>query len=176
MANKRVKINVGDKYGFLTIVKEIEPKYDKRNKIVRIFTCACDCGRYTDVRLYSLRQGNTKSCGCYSIDVQKENAIKRNTTHNLSKTSIYKTWRSMKHRCFNSNNKYYKHYGGRGITVCERWLESFINFYNDMGPKPTPLHSIDRIDVNGNYDPSNCKWSTSSEQQKNKRKYETHNK
>lgn len=169
MANKLVQINVGDRYGFLTIVKEIEPKYDKRNKIVRIFTCNCDCGRSIDVRLYSLRQGKTKSCGCYALKVQKENIIKRNTTHNLSKTSIYNTWRSMKHRCTNSNNKYYSYYGGRGIKVCDRWLNSFQNFYEDMGPKPTPLHSIDRINVNGNYEPSNCRWATPSEQQKNKR-------
>ncbi len=169
------QVNAGDKYGFLTIVKEIEPVYSSSFKIRRV-NCMCDCGKNIDVRLRSLRQGNTKSCGCYSIVVQKENAIKRNTTHNLSKTSEYKTWRSMKHRCFNSNNKHYRHYGGRGITVCERWSESFINFYNDMGPKPTPLHSIDRIDVNGNYEPSNCKWSTASEQQKNKRKYEIYNK
>jgi hypothetical protein len=75
----------------------------------------------------------------------------------------------MKTRCYNPNTEYYKHYGGRGIKVCDRWLNSYENFLKDMGPKPSLIYSLDRIDVNGNYEPSNCKWSTPKEQVNNRR-------
>ncbi len=95
----------------------------------------------------------------------------RNYKHGMARTSTYVCWQDMKNRCYNPNVKAYKHYGGRGITVCDRWLDSengFINFLNDMGEKPKGL-SIDRIDVNGNYEPSNCRWATASQQSINKR-------
>lgn len=90
-------------------------------------------------------------------------------THGMSNTPEYKAWFEMKRRCYNKNRKGYKNYGGRGIKVCDRWLESFENFYEDMGDRPSPNHSLDRIDVNGNYEPSNCKWSDRTEQNYNQR-------
>lgn len=87
----------------------------------------------------------------------------------LHKMSERKSWETMKRRCFNPNYQNYKYYGGRGITVCEKWRNSFLAFYQDMGPKPTPKHTLDRIDVNKGYEPSNCRWATQLDQARNKR-------
>lgn len=92
------------------------------------------------------------------------------TTHVLSKHVLYRVWHSMRQRCFNPNNARYYRYGGRGIGICARW-DSFENFMSDMGPRPTSDHSLDRIDNNGDYEPSNCRWATRSQQQRNKGKY-----
>jgi hypothetical protein len=89
-------------------------------------------------------------------------------TSSSTQSSEYKAWNSMKCRCYNPNIKDYKNYGGRGVRVCERWRTSFIDFFQDLGPKPTPEHSLDRIDVNGHYEPLNCKWSTRKEQVNNR--------
>jgi hypothetical protein len=90
--------------------------------------------------------------------------------HGMSRTPEHESWRSLKKRCLCKTCKAYKYYGGRGITVCERWRDSFENFLADMGPKPSPKHSIDRINVNGNYEPSNCRWATWSQQVINRNK------
>jgi hypothetical protein len=113
----------------------------------------------TEVKSSSIINGNTKSCGC----LHKEVLIK----HNKSKSSIHQIWMDMKQRCLNPNNNAYKHYGGRGIKVCERWY-NFENFLADMDERPKGK-TLDRIDNNGNYGPSNCKWSTPKEQLRNKR-------
>ena len=122
----------------------------------------CNCGIKKVIRIADVRSGRTKSCGCYNR--------KLSTTHNMTKTSEHRSWSDMKSRCTNNKHKRYKDWGGRGIMVCERWLNSFENFYADMGPKPTKAHSIDRIDNDGNYEPSNCRWATKKEQQGNSRR------
>ena len=147
----------------LIVVEKTDRRSGSNGSIV--WKCKCDCGKETFVSSDNLRSGNTTSCGC----LQKERASETKTIHRQSYSSEYRAWQNMKARCYNPNNKYYKNYGERGIEVCDRWKDSFENFFEDMGPKPSSKHSIDRIDVNGNYEPENCKWSTDQEQARNKR-------
>lgn len=131
------------------------------NGTVRFWSCQCLlCGNIRSVSTSSLNAGHSKSCGC---------ARKQNLRHGLSGTREFAIWNGMIQRCTNSSLKAYYRYGGRGITVCERWM-TFVNFYADMGPSPTKKHSIDRYpNKDGNYEPGNCRWATWKEQQRNKR-------
>jgi len=124
--------------------------------------CVCSCGSSKLVTSYSLRKGITQSCGCLHSEV----VIARNTIHAAHGTKAYRIWTNMKDRCTNPNNKAYHRYGGRGITVCERWLK-FDNFLADMG-QPIENLTLDRIDNNKGYSPRNCKWSTCMEQARNR--------
>ena len=133
----------------------------KGNKVVK-WECICECGNKTKVIGSILKSNGTKSCGCLNYEPT-------NTIHNKRFSTEYSSWRSMKRRCTEPTNNTYKNYGGRGIKVCDRWLESFKNFYEDMGDKPSQNHSIDRIDVNGDYEPGNCRWISLKEQQYNRR-------
>lgn len=130
----------------------------------RKWTCVCKCGTHKDVDHYALVKGLSVSCGCW----RRQQLSDRNTTHGLSGTPEYTNWQSMRNRCLNPADKKYKRYGGRGIKICKRW-NSFRLFLQDMGLRPTLLHSLDRRDNNGDYKPSNCKWSTPLEQARNKR-------
>ena len=121
-----------------------------------MWLCQCDCGKEVIVRGASLTTGNTKSCGCLTT----ANAV----THGKSRTDEYKAWGTMLQRCTNPRATGFDRWGGRGITVCERWRRSFENFLVDLGPKPSPQHSIDRINNDGNYEPGNCRWATKQEQ------------
>lgn len=133
--------------------------------------CECECGSVSVHRTRALRSGATKSCGC----LQKEKLIDRNkanATHGMWGTPEYTAWANMIQRCYNPKCEKYPDYGGRGITVCDRWLcpvNGFLNFLADMGPKPSRKHSIERKEVNDNYCPENCCWATQKEQQRNKR-------
>jgi hypothetical protein len=152
----------GKRFGRL-VVDSFDCYIDKGYK----WNCTCDCGKATSVIHYSLIRGSTKSCGCLS----SEKARDRNYKGRDNYTYEYNSWRNMKSRCTNRNNIGYKDYGGRGITICDRWIDSFDNFLCDMGERPEPKekYSIDRIDVNGNYEPSNCRWATINVQNHNRR-------
>lgn len=128
------------------------------------YVCRCDCGKQTTVRSQSLRRGESGSCGC----VRAEKMKTKKTTHGLYRSPTYNSWRAMLARCKSSAHKQFKDYGGRGIKVCDQW-KSFEIFLSDMGARPVGT-SIDRIDTSGNYDPTNCRWSTATEQNRNKRK------
>lgn len=126
------------------------------------FKCQCNCGKITTVIGKSLRNQSTRSCGCLKADLLRRENPK-------SKHPMYTSWIQMKQRCFNKKAAKYPWYGGSGITVCDRWLESFDNFLEDMGERPEGM-SLDRIDNLGNYCKENCKWSTPKEQSNNRRK------
>lgn len=156
---KKINYIPGDKYGRCTILKDLWVK--KWHTHVQV---QCDCGKIFECFGVNLRNWYTNSCGCYRNEKIKE----ANFIHGDIKTKEYSIYHGMKKRCYNANCKAYKHYGWRWINICDRWLESFENFLEDMGRCPDKM-SIDRIDTNWNYEPSNCKWSTSKEQNNNRR-------
>ena len=153
--SNRIKNVVGQQFGRLLVIRFSEMKNNGA-----WWVCLCSCGKEKVIDGGALRSSHTKSCGCMP---------KKKPTHGLSKTRIYAVWSSMIGRCNNPSDNSYVNYGKRGIKICERWINSFENFYEDMGNRPTNLHSLDRIDVNGNYEPSNCRWATRSIQNNNKR-------
>lgn len=151
---------IGKRFGRLTVVSGAMTTNRRR------FNVICDCGRTSIVSMSNLKSGHTQSCGC----LHKE-ALKKPRTHGMSKSSEYKSYHKMLERCYNPKDINYKNYGGREIRVCDRWLESFENFFADMGKKPTPKHSIERNETDGNYEPSNCRWATKLEQNRNRRRH-----
>lgn len=151
------KIKIGQKFNCLTAIEKVGR--DKRQNLTWLFQC--DCGNFRTATVSNVISGNTQSCGC----IGSIGKIK----HGLSLTPEHKAWTSIKERCFCPTNVNYKYYGLRGITMFEPWRDSFELFLSYVGKKPTPIHSIDRINVNGNYEPGNVRWSTSKEQCNNRR-------
>ena len=131
----------------------------------------CDCGKLSLVIGRNLRSGNTRSCGCLSAErTSADNAARGIHFESGMRTPEYEAWRNMRRRCYDSTSQNYRYYGGRGITVCERWMESYLFFLADVGRKPSPTHSIDRINNDGNYEPTNCRWATKRQQGLNRRR------
>lgn len=140
--------------------------YHRNSRMYCVYICSCgqECVRRKD----AVDLNATKSCGCLRVQRNIERSLKHGEA---GRTSEYLAWSHMKSRCFNKDNTRYKDYGGRGITVYGKWINSYESFLADLGKKPSPDYSLDRIDNNGNYEPSNCRWATRSQQQKNKRKF-----
>lgn len=157
---KRVEVKKGERYGRLTIIREVEPA-GSSHKRVRRFLCRCDCGNEIICRLPNLKSGTTKSCGCYRKFVSSN----RRDCHHLQNTRIYRIWCGMKRRCYNKHNEHFDRYGGRGIIVCDEWKTDFMNFYDwAMSNGYDDKLSIDRINNEGNYEPSNCRLANQKQQ------------
>jgi hypothetical protein len=156
----------GNRYGRLTAVRFLGGASD-----VARWECKCDCGAVVNVMGSSLRQGRSKSCGCYQRDrvAERNRTRSHGATANGKWTPEYRAWMSMKTRCAgNPDRSDFANYTQRGITICERWLNSFETFFADVGLKPSPKHSLDRINNDGNYEPSNVRWATACEQGANR--------
>lgn len=158
----------GEVFGRLTVIEPIR----QRGKKEIYWRCQCSCGKLTLVMAQNLREGKIQSCGCYKA----ERVSTRLSVHRHSRIGAaqkpspeYKAWCAMRDRCNRQNHIAYKNYGGRGIKVCSEWEASFTAFLAHIGPKPTPAHTVDRINVDGNYAPGNVRWATRKEQAANKR-------
>ncbi len=149
---------IGKRFGKLTVLTHHHRNEGYRN----FYECLCDCGNKKIVYKQMLTSGKTTHCGCLFVHP----AI----IHGLSHVPEHGVWLNIINRCTKPNDRGYKNYGGRGIKICDKWLNSFVEFYNDMGSRPSNKHSIDRIDNNGDYCPENCKWETKHNQCRNQRR------
>jgi len=164
---KCIEIQPGEVFGRLMVIEKAGVK--KRHLY---YNCICVCGKEVITRGSALKNGNTESCGCKGRDQIKQLHLSKRIDGlrdvNGKVTVEYDAWRHIRARCYRKTNPKYKNYGGRGIRVCDRWIKSFTNFLSDMGNRPPHCSSIDRINVNGHYEPDNCRWATEQEQAVNK--------
>lgn len=151
------KSRIGERVNMLLCVDE---RYEDGKWLL---TCKCDCGNTKDINQNWFRQ--LQSCGC----VKAFSGATNHKTHGMSNSKEYYAWKSMKERCTKEDHPAYKNYGGRGVKVCSAWLDSFVKFYEDMGKAPSKEHTLDRIDVDGDYSSENCRWVTMKVQGNNKR-------
>lgn len=168
---RRRKDLTGFVFGWLTVIEASKKRSPNR---AMYWLCKCKCGTVKEISAQSLTRGAVVSCGCYNKEVNSQKAKHGHNRKRSKKSSTYITWTKMNDRCNNTNCREYKWYGSRGITICDRW-KSYVNFLSDMGERPEGC-SLDRIDVNGNYEPSNCRWVDKKTQANNTRRniYITH--
>ena len=157
---------VGKRFGRLVVLRFAG--IDKRRNA--LWLCRCDCGKETIVQGMHLLSMHTRSCGCLCIDRVRKANTKHGGATRSGWSKEYRAWKNMKSRCLDPNSKRYCDYGGRGITICERWLHSFENFLADVRRAPGPEYSIDRINNDGNYEPGNVRWATRKQQRQNRRR------
>lgn len=150
----------GAVFSKLTVVELLGKRPSKHGTY---WACICECGTLTHVTRACLMRGTTTSCGCEHKRVARENRTK----HGRSRSNEYRIWAGIKTRCFNVNAHDYSRYGGRGITMCNRWADSFENFFNDMGERPSLKHSVERLNNEKGYNPNNCIWATKKVQANN---------
>jgi hypothetical protein len=162
MTKPRIDLT-GRIFGRLTVKSRIVPPKGRT-----LFVCACECGNEVTVNGSDLQTGNNVSCGCFRTTRIGKVNYKHGAASKNDLTGAYRSWRAMKDRCHNEDNINFKAYGARGVKVCDRWIESFENFFADMGERPEG-QSLDRIDVNGDYEPANCRWASVTEQARNQR-------
>lgn len=159
----------GRKFGRWTVTR-----FDKRIKDGSRFRyfwhCKCTCGQERDVRIDALFGGESTSCGCFTREQVSKSTSKGMTTHGGSRKGEYRIWAAIKGRCGNPKNPAFMYYGGRGITVCQRWKKSFQAFFEDMGPRPSVDHSIERVNNAEGYSKNNCVWANRFRQMNNTRK------
>jgi hypothetical protein len=168
-----LKIEPGTVFGFLTVLQEVERHRKPNGAAVRVFECVCRCGTKKSIRLSSLKEGKTVSCGCFHKEQAGQIMKKVATKHGKSHTQIYYVWQAMIRRCQNPKDKSYPRYGALGIKVCKAWQKSFAAFNEYMGPRPDGL-TLDRIDSKGNYEPGNVRWASYTEQARNTRRNRLH--
>jgi len=152
------------RFGRLVVIRRAASRRRRNGNSQRFWLCRCDCGAEVEAKTSDLMRGATVSCGCFRRELTAPGHKAHNLTHGLSlcdgrRSPTYSTWMAMRQRCYNPRHRKYKFYGGRGITVCDRWLNSFENFLADMGERPSDK-TLHRIDHDRHYEPGNCEWRT----------------
>lgn len=164
-------IPVGTVFARLTVIGPAPMRQRKNGQNISCSECRCECNSVVIVCNHELKRKGIRSCGCLRSETVRDRQLTHGASRREGKNNAeYVAWRSMLTRVTNSQAINFDDYGGRGITVCDRWLNSFESFLEDMGPKPSKAHSLDRINNNGNYEPGNCRWATQVEQNNNTRR------